>query len=566
MTVTEPGDSMATSFNLIDEPWIPVLDLDGLEREVSLREAILGSHRYRDLAGELPTMRFALLRVILSVAYRVLDRKRVEEPTEAWGELWKQPELPVEGFGRYFDDWWHRFDLFHESEPFLQAPGLRTAKDEWKPVSLIVADADPEGALFTMRSELGSLSPAEAARWLVHAHAYDYSGIKSGAVGDDRVKGGKGYPMGLGWAGWLGGTALNGRDLRETILLNLIIGRTARNPHDVPIWERTVLTAAKRSSEEIGEIGPLALMTWPQRRIRLRVEEQRVVEVLVANGDELDYTVRNENEPMSGWRFSEPQSAKAKSLRYMPKKLDAGQSLWRGLSTLIPTAASARPSAAAAKKWNVLRVAEPAEVLTWLGRLVREKELPPDRVVEVSVVSMQYGTQNASFEEVVSDRLAFAAALSELEMGAGLLELAQEASSRAEKAVRALVHLAQDIDRAAGGNGEDASGSVGADAFAALDMGFRRWLLGVVPACNGGELLVDWTEQVRDSVSERARVFVARAPDSAWVGRCVREKGKDKRQVLSVGTAMQRFEWNLFDALGAAPGQAERNGDQWNER
>ncbi|NYN06610.1 type I-E CRISPR-associated protein Cse1/CasA, partial [Salmonella enterica subsp. enterica serovar Typhimurium] len=64
------------------------------------------------------------------------------------------------------------------------------------------------------------LSFAEAARWLVHTQAYDYSGIKPGVEGDPRVKGGKGYPIGTGWSGMTGGTVIRGTTLLETLLLN----------------------------------------------------------------------------------------------------------------------------------------------------------------------------------------------------------------------------------------------------------------------------------------------------------------------------------------------------------
>ena len=73
-----------------------------------------------------------------------------------------------------------------------------------------------------MRAGISSISVAEAAQMVVHVMAYDYSGIKSGAVGDPRVKGGKGYPTGIGWAGWLGGTLLKGANLKETLLLNYV--------------------------------------------------------------------------------------------------------------------------------------------------------------------------------------------------------------------------------------------------------------------------------------------------------------------------------------------------------
>lgn len=42
-------------FNLLEEPWILVMGLDGKVEEKSLLEVLVHSHEYRCLAGELPT-------------------------------------------------------------------------------------------------------------------------------------------------------------------------------------------------------------------------------------------------------------------------------------------------------------------------------------------------------------------------------------------------------------------------------------------------------------------------------------------------------------------------------
>ncbi|MGC5410384.1 type I-E CRISPR-associated protein Cse1/CasA, partial [Streptomyces sp. DT225] len=109
----------------------------------------------------------------------------------------------------------------------------------------IVADV-PIGDPFVSSRMPGvdRLTYAEAARWLVHAHAYDTSGIKSGVVGDDRAKKGKVYPLGVGWAGNLGGVFAEGSTLRETLLLNMVapadtVGLSDWDAgEDLPAWRR----------------------------------------------------------------------------------------------------------------------------------------------------------------------------------------------------------------------------------------------------------------------------------------------------------------------------------------
>ncbi|QIM15755.1 type I-E CRISPR-associated protein Cse1/CasA [Leucobacter insecticola] len=560
MSETTENLEALVPFNLVDEPWVPTVGLDGVERDVSLREVFRSAHELRDVAAELPTMRFAILRVIFAIMYRVLDRMDVEDPEAEWAELWNADTLPSAEFDAYLTKWHDRFNLFDAAHPFMQTPGLRTAKDEWKPIELIVADTDPERALFTMRSELNSLSFAEAARWLIHTNAYDFSGIKSGAVGDSRVKGGKGYPSGIGFAGWLGGITLRGNTLRETLLLNLIRGRAAEQSRDVPIWEQPPLGPSERSVAEIGTVGPLALLTWPQRRMRLRAEQGRVTGVLVTNGDPIDYTVQSGTELYTAWRFSEPQSQKAKVARYMPQQLETGRALWQGLTTLLPTPESAAPREQVQKKWNVKSLAQPAAVVTWLGSLTKRGFIEPGRVIEIMSVSMEYGAQQSSYSAIAADQLAITSALTDLSEQ-GLIAVAHDAVRKAQAAIRALTDLVRDLNRAVGGETPDVGLTPSEDAYASLDIRFRSWLLQLKPGCDAQSLLQDWVENVRGDMRARAAQLVEAAPPAAWAGRKA-SAGVTGDRVYSVATAMRSFEFNLIRALGRpAHAGSTSNGD-----
>ena len=52
-------------FNLLEEPWIPVMADDmGSTEEVSLIELFLNAHKYKQLAGEMQMQNFAILRLL----------------------------------------------------------------------------------------------------------------------------------------------------------------------------------------------------------------------------------------------------------------------------------------------------------------------------------------------------------------------------------------------------------------------------------------------------------------------------------------------------------------------
>lgn len=537
-------------FNLIDQPWIRVRWLDGSEGEVSLREAFARAHEIRDLAGDLPTQDFAVLRVLLAILYRALDSEAADDPAEAWQELWEQSTLPMDPIEFYLDQWRHRFDLFHPEAPFLQVADLRTAKGETKSLELLVPDSV---GLFPMRSTVEALTPAEAVRWLVHCHAYDISGIKSGAVGDPRVSGGRGYPIGIGWAGWLGGITAIGDSFRETLLLNLVLDRP-RDDRDLPIWEEAPLTAAPR--EAVVVRGPLALLTWPQRRIRLVRQGGRIATVLVCNGDPVAYTDLHQLEMMSAWRLSEAQRKKLKrqSAVYMPWSFQPGVALWRGLRAVLP----------------LLRITPgedapflTAQVLKWLGALEFDGILPLGQSLRIRVVTVAYGANNSAWDDIGADELSFDLRLASSDSLAAQ-EIVLTALERAEAATRKVGDLAGNLSRAAGGESAHAYAQGRDSAYAALDPIFRAWLGAFDPASDLEAALADWTQRVYLVCLALGLRLVQEAGPQAWCGRVIVVDRKGKKVNLTSGLAEAWFRSGLAKELPAhgAPSSARAQSEE----
>ena len=211
-------------YNLLDEPWIPVRLVDGTITDVGLLELLRRTTDIADLACELPTQSITIQRLILAIAYRVAT----PHDTRDWVRQWEDG-APTEQMIEYLERWRDRFYLFGGHFPFMQVADLRTAKDAVSGLEKLIADVPNGEQFFTTRHgrALACIPASEAARWLVHAQAYDPSGIRSGAVGDSQVKGGKGYPIGPAWCGHLGLVWLKGQDLDETLVLNLIPASTA---------------------------------------------------------------------------------------------------------------------------------------------------------------------------------------------------------------------------------------------------------------------------------------------------------------------------------------------------
>lgn len=505
----------ALSFDLTERPWIGVLQRSGEECELSLREVFAQAGDIRRIAGDLPTQEFALTRLLLAIAHDALDGPK---DIEHWSRLWNDEEC-FAGVGEYLDVHRGSFDLLDSVMPFFQTAGLRTAKDEVSSLNRIVADVPNGDPFFSARlPAVDRLGFAEAARWVVHAHAYDTSGIKSGVVGDDRAKGGKVYPLGVGWAGNLGGVFVEGRDLRETLLLNLVAADTSGivfGTDDRPAWRRE--PSGPGGAERI-PTGLRDLYTWQSRRLRLHADVDGVHGVVLGYGDPLLARNMHTYEPMTAWRRSPAQEKKyGNSPIYLPREHDPTRSAWRGVASLVADRRQAKKGTD-----DVLFHLRPG-VLEWVARLVTSRKLPRGFLVRARIIGTTYGTQQSVVDEVVNDHLTMDVVLLH-EQDRDYAQQAIDAADDADEAVKTLGDLATDLERAAGSDKEGPRTVARDRGFGELEGPYRTWLAALGSADDPVEQREVWRRQAYEIVLRLGRQLVADAGEPAWEGRTVLSK------------------------------------------
>jgi CRISPR system Cascade subunit CasA len=534
------SDSDAPGFSLVDEPWLLVRRTDGSLDELSLVEVFRQAHQLTALAGELPTQVFALTRLLLAVLHQAVAGPRDDEH---WEQLWQAEVLPAGEVGDYLELYRSRFDLFDPVAPFFQVAGLRTAKGEVSELTKIIADVPNGNPFFTMRVGRGTaaMTFAEAARWVVHAQAFDPSGIKSGAVGDERVQGGKGYPIGVAWSGLLGGVLVEGTTLKETLLLNLV----ARDfpllaewaDTDKPAWERPPVGPGEEVAGGRGVLGPVDLYTWQSRRIRLEPASGEVRGVLIANGERRTPQNMHRVEPHTAWRRSQAQEKVRKEpLVYMPREHTPERAVWRGLQSLLPgTAGRQGPDG---------QPALAPIVLEWLAHLTGDL-VPQDHTFRVRAVGMVYGSNSSVVNDVIDDAVSLRAGL----VATGTTHLARTATQAVEAAegsARALGRLAGTLAEAGGGEFSGPCARAEELAYAELDLPFRAWLAGLTAGVHALEVEQAWHVQADRIVGRLARGLVEQASPAAWSGR------KVKGNLVTTAHAEMWFRHNLATALPMA--------------
>ncbi|MFD4611915.1 type I-E CRISPR-associated protein Cse1/CasA [Streptomyces sp. NPDC058440] len=341
-------------FNLLTEPWLPVVRLDGGRQEIGLAQALSDAASYRRLVGATPTMTAALHRLLLALAHRVyrpLDAAR-------WAELWQAQAgggLPQAELAKYQDEHASRFELFHPHTPFFQCPALDN--EPGSTAKLVAHRATGSNrTLFdhTTAVQRPLLQPAEAARWLVTTQAYDTSGTKQPYRTERSAEGGLGNRFGC--------VLVEGATLHETLLLNMqLYHPEAELPPRTTAQDRPVWEAAEPPDPEPDARPPLGwtdLLTWPSRRILLSTTN--TADTTLVDGVVLTPGTRMEGnlvdlEAMAAFR--RPWLKGNKQGDFKPVTLDELRGVWRHSQELL---LSSDP-----RWWN-----------TWRGRLRAKGPLP----------------------------------------------------------------------------------------------------------------------------------------------------------------------------------------------
>ncbi|MDP9805892.1 CRISPR system Cascade subunit CasA [Trueperella bonasi] len=561
-------------FSLLDDPWIKAIDCNGGPVSTSIRGVFDGSHELALIQGDSPAQNYAVIRLLLAIFWRAHQKDTRVGPGEVfeYGEWFEDLRESLMQTGRddavltYLFDYEDRFKLTDVSHPFMQVADLHVASGEIKHVSTIVPESQDD--YFTMRAgkDRDSLSLDEAARWLIYVQAFDYSGIKSGAVGDSRVKGGKGYPIGTGWSGMTGGTLVLGENLLDTLILNSP-SSAITNPDDHPVWERTPDGPDARLT--VGENpypqGAADLATWQARRVRLHVEGDRVTGVVVCNGDRIPDAGANVfGDPMTPYRYSTNKSKKGRDV-YYPRPYDVDRTLWKALDALVVSETDGGFS-------DKEKAPKRPRNLNALSELRREIDGIPD-ILNLELVSVEYGPQASSVSTTYSSQVSMPVIVL-MEQAGYLRQKIREAAGATMKAAVSLGQFAGNLRLAAGGDYEFDSSRTDR-VLADLEPRFNSWLRDLSQLSHEEATIVneevenlakEWQVQVRAVIDAQAQIELRGAGPRAFVGRVLDQSEESSGRMVSAASYYQFLQWALDKNLPKTTNSSSKGTSENKER
>lgn len=351
-------------YNLLDEKWIQVAGKDTVEK-VSIKELFAGAAKYKELAGDMKTQDFAVMRVMLAILHTVFSRFdsngepyeffEVDEESflqigeleendledyedalyQTWIDIWNAKEFPKVVY-EYLEKWRERFFLYDDKYPFFQVTKEVIEKDAagggefyGKNINRLVSESNNKQAYFSPKDESYKeyIADDELARWLITLQGY---------IGtSDKKKVGTAKTYSKGWLYDLGGVYLQGNNVFETLMLNFAIAHNENNnllKMQKPCWEAETMEKNIESyfHNRIDNIA--SLYTAWCREIFIdpnRTKEDKFV-CFIAKLPEIEHSDAF-LEPMTVWKYNDTGEYKDK---YRPRKHDVNKSMWRNFGLL----------------------------------------------------------------------------------------------------------------------------------------------------------------------------------------------------------------------------------------
>jgi CRISPR system Cascade subunit CasA len=541
-------------FNLLYEKWIAVMTLQGETKEVSLLEALEHAHRYRSLAGELPTQDVAILRLLLAILYATFGRVDVDGKQapivedgsadggrmalERWQKLWDRHSLPIEPISKRLEFYKERFYLIHPDRPFYQVASFKNENDGKRAYTsfpsgkllgdLVDSNHDAKVPFFAMRfGRARALIPYnEAARWLIHLQGFDDSASKETAAskaGNLHKKRRDQTSPSKAWLGKLGVVYAEGDNLFETLLLNFVLLNEDKETwcfdNVRAAWELDEARASERDCIGV-PTNPLELLTLQSRRIRLKREGSAISGYDLIVGDY--FSEHNAIiEQMTIWDEESSSKAKTSPRILIPKAHDKARQMWRELPSLLVGKENERSRLPG--------------IISWQNKLI-SKGILSKKVLELRIAGTVYDKNGNAGLGVISDSLSMSANLL-LTSHSSWVNLIIELLDKTDKCIKKLGEFASVVYKSryhgkqAGSDKEEEGKNIGQRicerAYFELDMPFRKWLASINPtSSNASEKQNEWIGQTRQLILHIADDVVDKEGDRVYIGTYEKQHGK----------------------------------------
>lgn len=423
-------------FNLIKDPWIKVIDKNNREQEVSLIDFFNNVQDYRQLAGEMKSQDLAVFRFFLAILTTVYSRFDHQGQIYDWLELdenWQVKEVDQDDFeedgeddlletwkelydqghfsdivGKYLLKYTDHFNFFGE-HPFYQVTlaeynDLVRDKNKLKvnqsgqisgggqvalkQINRTISESNNTPDIFDPRSQKSKnqLTTDALVRWLISYQNF------TGVTDKSKLKTKNKFSVSKGWLFGLNPIFVEGKNLFETLLLNLKLFNEKDSDYSIqkPNWEYKTAEdyVLERKRAEVPD-NIAALYTIWARMLFIDWESNQPI-IYSAGLPKLDNS-HAFIEPMTTWYFDKKDSNFHPRTRNLHNR---NTSMWRHFGDYVDTK-------------NESNYYHQPGIMSWIAYLKNHGYLPHSYMVNMMTINMikdnNATSQSPAFE--VSDEM-----------------------------------------------------------------------------------------------------------------------------------------------------------------
>ncbi|MDR0936730.1 MAG: type I-E CRISPR-associated protein Cse1/CasA [Oscillospiraceae bacterium] len=503
----------ANRFNLLDEPWILVLDTQGKQQKLSLKQIFSQASELSTLANELPTVDVSILRLLLAIMHRALVPTKLpsfEAALDLWKKQWTEG-LDVGTILAYLEEQRDAFWLIGD-KPFKQVhvENHGTPYDAAK-LHGSISQSGGKARLFNQinGADKQELNADLAARMLLHYIDYGDSAAKF-VANDKLIDGNIIGGVKVSHTSQFGAVIPKGETLEKTLLLNFVLADAANGwtlwETRLPVWELPAV--AKRTMIAADSNSQADLLTTLWRKVELTWNDSNKCTGFVFHYD-TPKSVLLRSETMAGVKSTKATAAKPPELSYV--QFHSNRAVWRDFGSLFVKE----------------DLKESAKCLLWLAEL-DHYELINANTLNIQTVGIDYGAMMSAIDEIYSDSIEVNAAILQ-DMGNSWAPRISDLVAITDKAVSAIGYLAVMLAEACGaskpGGGKSdpkidgKRDSAKAEAYNTLDPKFRGWLIQIDENTKMTEKLDEWKSIVKDTLTDIAGDLIESCGSGAITGR-----------------------------------------------
>ena len=551
-------------FNLVDDPWIKVVRKSNFQEEtVSLKELFSNIDDFYDLAGELKIQDVVVLRFLLAILTTAYSRKDFngeeyrwikkleagekvndKELVNTWSELFNNKSFS-NVVTEYLEEHKDQFDFFGE-HPFYQVSKkvynslvpdnkkINTGKGtvSVKQINRRISESNNTPAVFSpsFGAQKNKLSLDELVRWVI-----TYQNI-SGVTDKTKLKHTDKYSSSAGWLYGLNPVYIKGKDLFETLILNLDLSHTVIQR---PVWEWSIEDYIKQRLNGIMPDNIPELYTLWSRVLHIEWTEENEP-VIFSAGLPAPESVNAYLEPMTNWK------AIKKTTDFRPakrSKLTLNRQIWRDFGDYIPSVKASGSS----KPIGVVYWFKSLEGKGLEGKGIERLGEMPITLVNTSMVSDGNATSQAPYAEVTGKMTINGSILNDED---DWPEKIEQMVTLTQKIGSDYWYFLKNLGTIAGL--KDAAGEVAnkesAEFYARLNEPFLTWLGDIKAGDNVIQKINEWKETLLRIVLDSAKERFSKAAGKEIKG-SKPDKSDDKKEAENVFTIYLKFKGIVYKHL-----------------